>query len=188
MSKKGFTLIEMLIVIAIIAITLPVVFSIFVVSLQSQAKVFVLQNVKKNGDSALDVIEYLVKNKIYTIYSDSGLTNEVCTTRSNQGTDATYSSSSGNPLYFADKDGNSFYVDQVNDSGTTRIAYYYPDAHFLTTPLVAVQNFSISCSRSSFLSPPVIAISFTVSQLDSVTRHENTATLNYQTKIKLRSY
>lgn len=183
MKNKGFTLIELLIVIAIIGLTLPVLFSLFITTLQSQAKIVILQNVKKNGDSALDQINYLVQNRIYTIYSDQALTTEVCTTRSGLSTPT-----SSQTVYFADKGGNSFYLAQVNDKIASYSSSISPNPYYLTTPLVKVTNFVISCSRTSSYSPPLIDVAFSVSQLDSATRHENTANLDYRTKIKLRSY
>lgn len=181
--KKGFSIIELLIVIAIIAFTLPVVFSLFFATLQSQTKVLILQEVKRNGDFALDVIEDLVRTRAYAIYSDEELTTEVCSTKT-----STLTPTSSGTVFFSDSSGSSFYFAPQSQKIASYSAVINPNPYYLTSDKVVVSNFTISCNRTAVLSPPIVSISFSVAQPATDVRHEQQATLNYQTKIKLRSY
>lgn len=183
MTKSGFSLIEILIVVSILAFTIPIVFGLFFINLQSQTKVLILQEVKRNGDSALNTIEYLVKNRAYTLYSDADLTTEVCTTRSSS---ATLTSSS--TVYFVDKNGASFNFAVDQNKLASFSATISPNPSYLTNVRVAVSNFTMSCNRTSSFNPPLVTIAFTVSQPSGNTRHEQQSTLNYQTKIKMTAF
>ena len=183
MKRSGFSLIELLVVIGIISFTLPVMFSLFFASLQSQTKVLILQEVKRNGDSALDIIGNLIKSRGYAIYSDQALTTEVCSTKT-----GTQTASSSATVYFTDPDGASFYFAPNGTKIASYSAIINPNPYDLTNNRVVVSNFSISCNRTSSLSPPLVSISFSINQPTTDTRQEQRATLNYQTKIKLRSY
>jgi type II secretory pathway pseudopilin PulG len=188
--EKAFTLIELVIVIGVIAISLPIVFGLFFLILQAQSRIYILQEVKRNGDYTLSVMQNIIKDRAYAIYSDPGLANEneVCSTKSSPSTPT----SAANPLYFKDPDGRLFYF--YADETTHRIASYSaitnPNTYWLTNEKVAIEpdNFSLSCFRTSIFSPPIVAVSFSISQAGSPARHEEKASLNYQTKVKLKSY
>lgn len=180
LNRFGFTILEMIVVLSIIGLLLPAVFSLFFSSLRAQSKVLILQQVKSNGDNALNVIESVTRQSGVSLHSDNppSITNQVCV---NNGT--TYSA--GN-IYVLDKNGDwfSFYLNNsaiASESGTIGV-------QDLTSDKVEITNFTLTCSRSSQTSPPLISISFTVSQTGSPGRQEQEATLNYQTKVKLRSY
>lgn len=183
MRKNGFTLIELMVVMGIIAFTLPVMFALFFQTLQSQAKVLILQEVKRNGDTTLDIIEDLVKSRAYAIYSDEGLTTEVCSTKTSSTTNTESSS-----VYFQDSGGNEFHFALDGTKIASYSAVLDPNPYDLTNDKVVVTGFQISCNRTSTLSPPIVSISFSVSNIAENTRQEQLATLDYRTKIKLRSY
>ncbi|OGK15589.1 hypothetical protein A3H80_03735 [Candidatus Roizmanbacteria bacterium RIFCSPLOWO2_02_FULL_37_19] len=177
---RGFTLIETMIVLSIIGLIIPVMFSLFFINLRSQTKVLILQEVKRNGDNSLNTIESLSKQFGVSFHQASPplRTNEVCVT-----TGSNYSA--GN-IYILDESGDwfSFYLDNgriASESGTTGVTY-------LTNDKVVVSSFSLTCDRPISVSPPIMSISFTVSQVGTPGRQEEEASLNYQTKIKLRSY
>ena len=58
--NRGYTLLEVVIVISIFALIVPAMFSMYFASLRAQKKVFVLRDTKRNGDNALTVIESLI--------------------------------------------------------------------------------------------------------------------------------
>lgn len=181
--KKGFTLIELIISLAVLALTLPVVFSLFLVNLQSRTKILILQQVKRNGDDALAIIENLVHTRAYALYSDANLTTEVCSTTSGSSTPT-----SSSTVYMKDSNGNRFYFYLTNGQMASDSAVISPNPAYLTNSKVVVSNFSLSCDRSSTFSPPLVTISFQVSQLGSPQTREEKATLYYQTKTKLQNY
>lgn len=185
-KKSGFTLLETIIVIGIISLILPIIFSIVFSITRQQAKVYVLSTVKREGDNALSVIENLVRNNAIAIYSDQALSSQVCTTIS-------YDGGSGSSFYFSDKDGNWFNFKTATDTELLKIA---SDSSVLNSAieLTSVKNtqissFNISCDQTSEITSPIVSIQFTISQKQTTsTRIEDLASLNYSTKIKLRSY
>ena len=69
--KKGFTLIETIVVVAVIGLTLPVIFSIFFVLFQQQTKIYRLNTVKKEGDYVINLIENTIRDDAVTILSSN---------------------------------------------------------------------------------------------------------------------
>jgi len=176
-KNKGFTLIESLIVVGVIAIIIPALFALFFSHLRAQSKVYLLQQVKQNGDNALNVIETLIKENTISIHSGSPPTsgNQVCTDAS-----STYSST----MYFLDRSGS--YFNFAVASNKIASSSSVSSTVNLTSDKVAVTSFALSCAQGSSFSDPIVSVSFTVSQANSVNRPDESATLQYQTKMKLR--
>jgi len=181
--KNGFTLVELLIGLSVISLIIPIVFSLFFLVLQSKAKILILQEVKKNGDYTLSTMQYFIKNRAIKIYNSDLKTNEVCTTASGFSTP-----SSSDYVYFADADDNLFYFQLASGKVASYSAVISPNPQYLTNTKTTVSNLTITCSRSGTFSPPIVSVSFTVTNPPSAVKHEEKATLNYQTKIKLRNY
>ena len=177
-KRTGFTIIELIVVIGIIGISIPAIFGIFFTMLRAQAKTYVLQEVKRNGDNAINIMETLIKQRVLGIYSDQALTTEVCSTSSSQ---------SSGPLYFKDRDGAVFYFATENSpfqiaSRTDSLEYY------LTNQKVSANPFSIQCFRKNTFSPPIVRIDFDVNSYSSTTtRQEENAKIHYTTQVKLRN-
>lgn len=176
-SKKGFTLIEVLVVVGIVSIIVPAVFGLFFAHLRAQSKVILLQEVKNNGDGALSIIEELVKRNAVSVHSATPpvTANEVC---------ATSGSSYSSTMYFLDRNGD--YFNFSLSSGKIASASSIMSTVNLTNDKVQVTDFTLTCSRSSTYTEPLISISFTVSQANTASSPEQSASLSYQTKMKLR--
>jgi prepilin-type N-terminal cleavage/methylation domain-containing protein len=160
--QSGFTFIEMLIVVAIISIIIPALFALFFAHVRAQSKVFQLQQVKENGDSALGIMETLIKDGAISIHSASPPTsgNEVC---------ATASSSYSGTLYFLDR--SSTYFSFALSSGKIASSSSAMGTTVnLTNSKSTISSLAISCSRSSTYAEPLVSISFTVSQNGSGSR------------------
>lgn len=184
--KSGFTLLETMIVIGIISLILPLIFSIVFSITRQQAKVYVLSTVKREGDNALSVIENLIRTNAIGIYSDQTLSSKVCTT-------ASYDGGNGSSFYFSDKDGNWFNFKTTTDTGLLKIASNSSVLNSVidltSTKNTQISLFNISCDQTSSITSPIVSIQFTIAQKQTTsTRVEDLASLNYSTKIKLRSY
>lgn len=180
MRKKtlGFTIIELIIVIGVIGVTIPAIFGIFFTMLRARAKTYVLQEVKRNGDNAVNIMGTLIKQRAVGIYNDQALTptNEVCLTSN---------TSANNPLYFKDKDGEVFYF--ISELVPTQIASRTASlAYYLTNQKVSANSFSIQCFRKNTFSPPIVRIDFDIVAVTS-TRQEENAKIHYTTQVKLRN-
>lgn len=183
--KKGFTFIEIIVVMAVIGLVLPALFAIIFSVLKQQNKIYHLSEVKRQGDGVLNSVENTVRNYAVKIYSDSSMTTPQCSTAS-----SSYSNSS---FYIQDKYGNriKYYIDSnahfASDSALLSKGLV-PDVYLLTSDKVAVSNFSISCYRRGAFSLPVIAISYDLNYLSLSNSPEDAASLHYSTRIGLRNY
>jgi len=75
-NKTGFTFIELIVTISIVAFTLPALFAIVFSIFRQQAKITALQEVKKQGDNLLSRMKSTIENSALKIYSDQGTTEE----------------------------------------------------------------------------------------------------------------
>jgi prepilin-type N-terminal cleavage/methylation domain-containing protein len=174
-KSLGFTLIEMLVVIMIVAVTLPLLMTVFVSVLRQQARVKGLEIAKSQADEALSLIKTTIKNNALSIHSSSPATdaNEICNTQ-------TASQVVSNPMVFLDNDGNSFYFDlSAQSMRLNSTSQASPTA--ITSAPATISNLSFSCERRSNTSNPIISVSFQTS-------HPLMGfSINYQTKILLRN-
>jgi len=186
MKKRAFTLIETLVVIAIIGLITPIVFTIIFIITREQMKTSRLILVKRQGDNILNNISFTIKNYAYSIHSASppDETNEVC---NNLG--STYSSS----LIFKNNNDNSWFEFFVDNNTVSSYSSTLNSNLSLNTQSILVDNFSISCQKKSLYSPAVVSLSFDIcykTRSNNCTSQspEETALLHYQTNIKLRNY
>jgi len=185
MKKRAFTLIETLVVIAIIGLITPIVFTIIFIITREQMKISRLILVKRQGDNILNNISFTIKNYAYSIHSASppDETNEVC---NNLGS---YSSS----LIFKNNSDNSWFNFFSNNNAISSYSSTLNSNLSLNTQSILVDNFSISCQKKSLYSPAVVSLSFDIcykTRSNNCTSQspEETALLHYQTNIKLRNY
>jgi Tfp pilus assembly protein FimT len=175
--EKGFTFLEFVIVIGVIAVVLPVVFSMFFLTLRGQARIYSLQEVKKNGDYALTIIENLLRNDAKTIVSDYQDPNSTILC-------ATTGQDLGGVLNVRTKNSDGFQLSVENNKIASKSAST-SQTSYLTSDKVVINGVSIRCDNNNQYANPLVSISFTVSKTGA--RAEDTASINYETKIKLRN-
>lgn len=198
-NSSGFTFVETLVVISVLGLIFPILFTTFFVILRQQLKINRLTEVKRQGDSIVRILEETIKNNAYKIYNDSDT--EIC--------DAGGSFPEGTPAYFLDKYNSKFSykvitVDDINNHEQNLETIYdippfpaptfaFPSGKLNNTRVLIPETFYvISCNRKSPYTAPVISINFLICykinrSCDSA-KPEESVLLEYQTNIKLRSY
>ena len=182
-NKFGFSLLEVVMVISILGIIVPAMFSMYFASMRAQRKVIVLRDTKRNGDNALSTIESLIKQNAVSIHNAAPPTgsNQVCTN--------SIPTASCTELFFKDKDGTWFsFVTSNSKIASNSGALLGSTSGYLTNDKSIVSLFDLRCSYISDASPALVSITFTIAQNGPTGRPEDISSLNYQTKVKLRSY
>ena len=195
-TKKAFTFIEIVVVIGVISVSLPILFTIIFAITNQTLKVQRLSEVKKQGDYAINVMENTIRGYAVKIYSEEELINEECNISG-----STYplaAPSNGSDFYIKDITGKYFNF-QLTDSkiaSSSPVLITEEEEIDLTSDKVLIENFEIQCNRNTTAYPPIISISFDICYKNPssnppdciFTRTEETASLYYQIKIKLRNY
>lgn len=190
MKKRSFTLIETIVVVAVIGITMPVLFVIIFALMRQQVKIYRLSQIKREGDYLINQMENTIKDNAMTIHSGTPPTdaNVVC---NNAGVPYPLGGGTASTIYFLDKENNWFgYTAGSNTVASMSSAH--PSAN-LTSSKILVSNFSVSCIRNSIYSSAIILLNFDVcfdtgAGECTSTRPEETSSIHYQTRIKLRNF
>lgn len=183
-KKSGYTFIELMIALSILTLILPVIFGVLFVVGRQQAKVLVLQEVKRSGDYALNAIQTLTRQYGRSLHSAFPPTsaNQVCVEA-----DSSYDGD----IYIKDQSGNTmrFFEDEekIASESAKSPTGGSDETLYLTSDKVAISSLLIGCERFTSFDPPILSISFTASQKNDAAPQEESAQLNYQTKIKLRN-
>lgn len=179
MNKKAFTIIELLVVMGIVGLMIPIIFTVLYAVIRQEARIFALTSVKNQGDFILNSIKYNVRNYGLSVHNGNPADdlNRVCTNAS--ATPTAYS-----PLYLRDRTGNTFYY-SVSDGNLASNSSVLASAVTLNSNRVTISNFSMSCNRPTALSAPIVSLSYTVNYVTA--SGESPASMTYQTKIKLRN-
>lgn len=176
----GFTLVELLVVVALVSIIGTITTQVFVLGFRSQTKAEVLKEVKQSGDFAIAVIESMVRNA-----ADIPLDQSSCNTNMSK-------------LTILNQDGLTTTFDCTGTSIASVSGFFVPAAQPTPTgvPLIGSKvtvtncNFRVVCPDPP-LSPKYVYVSFTLNQATGALVTpipENRASLDYQTTISLRNY
>jgi prepilin-type N-terminal cleavage/methylation domain-containing protein len=196
LGNSAFTLVEVVIVMAIIGIMLPIVFSVLFTVAKQQNKIFRLSEAKQQGDYALNYMKAYIRNNGDSIFQDSDMQIEACT--DSVAPDNELTSQGGTTFYLSKKNAvteffqftsEEYQYDSVNDIRYNRLMFNNSgDIQQLTTSTVSIVNFSISCFRRSASSEPFVFISFTIFYKTnlSTAAPEDQAILNYRGIVKMR--
>jgi prepilin-type N-terminal cleavage/methylation domain-containing protein len=167
LKRNGFTLLEILVVLAIFSILGVVTTSILFTTLRSATKADTLREVKQNGDYAIRVMERLIRNA-----------NEV-----------TICTPAANTLTIVNTDGsrNTFTAEHVIPADVSKIAIN--PGVYLTNDKVTLEpaRINFTCTHISG-QPDVITVSFTLRQAGQAKRVEESAQVSFQTTASLRTY
>ena len=186
-KKKAFTLIEMIVVISILGLIMPVIFTVIFGIVREQVKIFRLSQIKEEGDFVLNTLGNTIRGNIVSIHSASppDSTNIIC--------DTVGASTPSTVLYFLDKDANWLgYGTSGNQIASYSASFASPPLN-LTSSKTIISNFQISCQKTAVYSGATVLLGFDICYNTGAgsclsTRPEETATLHYQTRFQLRNY
>ena len=174
-KTQGFTLFEMIIVMLVLTIILPTVFSILYVITEQQFRVYALTKTKREGDYMYSYIRERIIRDASSIVDDRGTLNPICNAAG-----STYSSTAGDDFIFVDKSGATF---NWSYSGTALFVDDGINQSQIHSDAITVDDFLIRCRKNTSSSPTIVEFSFDVS-FSSQT--EETILLPYKTKVVLR--
>lgn len=174
--KKGFTLIEMLVMVAIMVTVGSLAAIIFFTTLKGASKSDVIREVKQNGEYALSVMERMIRNAKSIEAVGNCLVKGGC------------SSGIGTCLKIKNPDNQTttFMMEPVGS--LLKIAAN--SGNYLTNDkvkLVSPPGLIFICTANSG-KPDVVTIRFTLSQAASSARPEETASIPFETTVSLRTY
>ncbi|PIZ65792.1 hypothetical protein COU87_04910 [Candidatus Roizmanbacteria bacterium CG10_big_fil_rev_8_21_14_0_10_39_12] len=191
LQKSGFTLIEIVVVMAVMGILLPTVFSVMYIIMQQQLAAHKLSETKQQGDLVMNYMKQTITQEAGSIASTSGFAK--CSAPN-----TTHSSTLGE-FNFALDDSSTpdMFSFRVNAgelvfeeySFAPLLGVYQTDSslNLNNSGTVAITNFLIECRKRDDYSFPLVSFSFDATFVDTTpTAQEGVVTLHYQTKIKLR--
>lgn len=170
----GFTLIELLVVVAVMAIMGVVTANLFFQTLKGATKAQLLTEIKQNGDYTLSLMGKMIRNAKNIEETFPENPSWKC------------DSSNRPDIKITNQDGGTTYFNCTGSGDNTHIA---SNAARLTSSRVRVSSDCnlIKCTRTGS-APPIVEISFSLSQLGSPTRPEEAAAVNFRTSVSLRTY
>ncbi len=179
--NKGFTLIEVLVVLGIMVFVSAIVSGIYFASLRTATKVNTLTVVRQNGDYAIaQIIKTVRFASGFAGVSNNNITYTTdCTaTGSNQynflrittstGIDTTYSCVGPGPA-----------ITETTAASTVSL---------INTGTVVLSSCSFTCTQITVTAPPDIGLSFSLSSKTTSNLPENNATIPFQTSVSLRNF
>lgn len=162
--SKGFTLIEILVVIGVLAIIVVVGSTSFFNLLKGSTKTRTASLVKQNGDYALAVMERMIRSG--KIIKNTEVPPQEC-------------ESGMSKLKISNPDGGETEFSCTDNPISSNSAKLISDQ-------ITVNNCLFDCQEGGYFDPDVVTIDFTLST-GSPTQPEEFATLNFKTTVVLRN-
>lgn len=194
--RGGFTLIEFLVVLGVLAIAVGSVLLFLTSILRGTNQANVTSEVKQNGQAVLDSLDGQIRNA----------KNIQCVNSSNAIVSCSDVAASHKYIGLIMPDGSTYHIKCFSDStpkvingwiGTATSSIIPTDGSYIPvthTDLVAGVdvnncNFAVQPSTPGTLNPAVVAISFVANQgLNAASRQDFKANIQFQTTISLRQY
>lgn len=179
-KSEGFTLVELLAVIMVIAVIGGVVGAILISTLVGTNKTNALNDVRQNGNYALLQVskEIEFSRNFYGVSLDGSNYITDCTTPSVSPTPA--------PVHYG-------FVKIISDDGQTVVfscgssTISSNSASLINTSTVKTTTCFFTCSQSDSFLPPTVGINFTLSQAKSGNFIENNTSVSFSTSATLRN-
>lgn len=170
-NKKGFTLIEMLVVIGALAIIVVVGSTSFFSLLKGSTKTRVANLVKQNGDYALAIMERMIRNG--KIVENTEVPPQECELGMSK-------------LKILNPDGGETEF-ECSESAISSTSATTAEQIPITSDQVKVNSCSFDCQRTRIFEPDVVTINFTLSQAQEDVRPEEAVSIVFKTTVVLRN-
>jgi prepilin-type N-terminal cleavage/methylation domain-containing protein len=176
-KRKGFTLVEVIVVIAAIGIVLPALFAILFSLLKQQIKIYQLSEVKRQGDYALSIMDSTIRQNALSLYESTNTT-PICANAGDTNV----------PVGFFRDEGNRYFRYVLSSNKVASQSEIIGATTDLTTNRVTISNLVVECSKTARYSAPIITLQFTVTAGTAASPTEQRARMTYRTRIQLRNY
>jgi len=194
-KKKGFSLLEIVVVMGVLGLLLPSVFGIVYIIMQQQLRIHRLSQTKQQGDLILNYMKESISRNAVGV--GSALGSPQCVNAA-----STYSNASGEFNFTLDNSATPDMFSFEENTGQLLFiqntylpclsAYTFTSTSLNDSATVEVSNLVIECQRrTSDLANvnffPVVGFSYDATFVDATpTAQEGVVSLHYQTKVKLR--
>ena len=197
-SERGYTLVELLAVMAIVVVVGIIITGILISSLRGGSKSNVLDNVRQNGNDAITQISKMI---IYAQYFNGVSSNGISyTTNCAQSISPSPSPvSTPTPIKYKSIKTTSFDggitifscngpTDTPPNTLASQSGSLTPISLIDTSTVLLVENSCyFSCIQTNFGQAPTIGINFTLSQITLSSFAEKQATIPFQTSVTIRN-
>lgn len=160
--RAGFTLIEVLIVVSLLALIFIVGANLFFSTLKGASKAEIVKEIKQNGNFALGIMKRMIRNSREI---DCSTPNQITITNPDQGQ-------------------TTFRLDASNRIASESAS----GTQFLTSSQTPASSFSLSCSPVTSGAPTEVTLQFRLTQPGYLTRAEETAQVDFQTQVNTRNF
>jgi prepilin-type N-terminal cleavage/methylation domain-containing protein len=176
--KKGYTLIELVVVVGILVVISSLVTGILYTTLRSTTKTTVTTNVSQNGSYALSTITNIItsSSEVLDVYNGEPGDFSDCT-----------DSPQGSSIELQRLDGGITTLACTDDTIASKSA----EGSFNLLNTEAVQttaNCSFTCKQSTVYDTPVIEINFSLIDKSTSSFKEDQASADFNTSVVLRNY
>jgi|SRR3989344_5642000 len=194
-ERSGFTLIELLVVMAVVLVIGTIVVGILFSSLRGSNKASSLDNVRRNGNYAIEQIGKMIKyaQSFDGVSADTNPASYKTSCFTQIPSSPTPSPAPVNYKYIkvTSFDGGQTIFSCINDTEIASLsAKTGISSKLVDTSTVRISSCSILCQQESIVSPPKITIGFKLTNVPpgGSSLSENQASVFFQTSITTRNY
>lgn len=183
-KQKGFTLLEILVVIGVIGIMGTLITQVFITTTRTNTKAELLKDVKQNGDLAMEIMERMIRNSfgVVSVCSDTGTKLSTLEIKNPDGQDTQFGC-----IY------NSSVTRIASTSAATGTSVYLTGLNVTTGGVTCDQSSGQSATSLSFTctshpdAPPTVIVSFTLDQSTVSPDSFGNATIQFQNTVSPRN-
>lgn len=180
-TRRSFTLIEIIIAVGVIGLIIPTVFNIFFTMVRQQLVLIAFQEMKQQGDSVQRNMKNVLQNRAAYVTDSAYTATDVCpliTTPT-----PTYSPE----IYIRDREGNRIHIYSPSVGAIASSSADINNAintYNLTSGSVVVSNIGFTCYRINEFVPVTVSTQFTVTKSTMF----KDLSLPYSFNVRFRNY